>query len=358
MQHTILVGSYSSEITALEFDTSTSPPTLSVSASFPTGKNPSWISPHPSDKSLLVAGNEVPDGKIQLFKFDQAQKTLELLGERPSGGADPAHILVLEDEIIVANYTGGTVQVVPLTLDPPSLGTPSQVFQLTGTSVNTTRQESSHPHQAVLHLEGHEVLVPDLGADKILRFAKENGKWVIKGSVDITPGAGPRHIVIYENKLYTVGELDNTLIVHEFPALPEEPRHITTLPTVRPPREADPAMIPAANILAPPTPTFPTPFIYVTNRNDPHPEGDSIAIYSLSSPDEASPGGVTLVNEVHTGMKHARGLAIGGPDDKYLIIGGVHGGGIKVFERTKGGASLKEVAKLEGVEKPTGFVWL
>jgi len=358
MQHTILVGSYSSEITALEFDTSTSPPTLSVSAAFHTGENPSWISVHPSDKSLLVAGNEVADGKLQLFKFDQVQKSLELLGECSSGGADPAHILVLEDEVIVANYTGGTVQVVPLTLDPPSFGIPSQVFQLTGTSVNTARQESSHPHQAVLHPERHEVLVPDLGADKILRFAKENGKWEIKSHVDITAGAGPRHAVVYENKLYTVGELDNTLIVHELPPLPEEPKYITALPTVRPPREADPEMIPAANVLAPPTSTFPTPFIYVTNRNDPHPEGDSIAVFSLSSPDEPSTGGLTLVNEVHTGVKHARGLAIGGPDNKYLIVGGVHGGGIKVFERTKGGFSLKEVAKLEGVEKPTGFVWL
>jgi len=357
MKYTILVGSYTSQITALEFDTSTSPPNLSVTATFPTGQSPSWISFHPSDKSLLFVGNELTDGKLQLFKLDQAQKTLKLVGECTSGGADPAHVLVLEDEVIVANYSGGTVQFVPITLNPPSLGEPSQIFKLNGTGPNSVRQESSHPHQVVLHPERHEILVPDLGADKILRFLKENGEWDIKGRIDMPSGSGPRHTVVYGKNLYTVGELSNKLIVHELPALPEESKHIVTLPTVRPPREADPEMIAAANILAPPTPTFPAPFIYVTNRNDPHPEGDSIAIFSLPSPDEPSTG-LTLEKEVHTGMKHARGLAIGGPDNKYLIIGGVHGGGIKVFERIQGGISLKEVAKLEEVEKPTGFVWL
>ncbi|KAG2158683.1 uncharacterized protein EDB93DRAFT_1076435 [Suillus bovinus] len=38
-------------------------------------------------------------------------------------------------------------------------------------------------------------------------------------------------------------------------------------------------------------------------------------------------------NEVRTGLNHVQGMAFGGDEDKYLVVGGVEGGGVKVFER-------------------------
>ena len=52
-----------------------------------------------------------------------------------------------------------------------------------------------------------------------------------------------------------------------------------------------------------------------------------------------------------------RGILFGGLDDKYLVAGGVNGGGVKIFERTDGGRRLKEVARNEFVSAPTGFLW-
>jgi hypothetical protein len=52
-------------------------------------------------------------------------------------------------------------------------------------------------------------------------------------------------------------------------------------------------------------------------------------------------------------------MAFGGDDDKYLVVGGAEGGGVKVFERIDGGRGLEEIAKLgeDVVGCPTGFLW-
>jgi 6-phosphogluconolactonase (cycloisomerase 2 family) len=93
--------------------------------------------------------------------------------------------------------------------------------------------------------------------------------------------------------------------------------------------------------------------MYISNRNDPSPEGDTIAIFSVEDPE-----GLELVEEFRTGLKHVRGIAFGGPDDRWLIAGGVNGGGVSIFERIDGGRNLKLVARNENIESPTGFLWL
>lgn len=110
-------------------------------------------------------------------------------------------------------------------------------------------------------------------------------------------------------------------------------------------------MLAAEILIPPPNELFSTPYIYVSNRNDPSPEGDVIAIFSAADPEK-----LELVAEVRSGLKHLRGMLFGGPDLKYLIAGGVHGGGVKVFERIDGGKGLKEVAS-HSLDAPTGFLW-
>lgn len=72
------------------------------------------------------------------------------------------------------------------------------IVQLSGSGPNIERQQSSHAHQAILHPERQELLVPDLGADKVWRFSKnEAGKWEICGYVQYQPGSGPRHVTFF-----------------------------------------------------------------------------------------------------------------------------------------------------------------
>lgn len=113
----------------------------------------------------------------------------------------------------------------------------------------------------------------------------------------------------------------------------------------------DLGMLSAEILLPRPNASYTEPYLYASNRNDPSPEGDVIAIFSIADPEK-----LELVAEVRSGLKHLRGMLFGGQDDKYLIAGGVRGGGVKIFERVDGGRGLKEVASAP-LEAPTGFLW-
>jgi 6-phosphogluconolactonase (cycloisomerase 2 family) len=135
--------------------------------------------------------------------------------------------------------------------------------------------------------------------------------------------------------------------------MPEVPKFITSTPTMSSPPPQPTDMLAAEILIPKPNSLFPTPYLYVSNRNDPSPEGDIIAIFDFVS----NSSKLQLIAEVRSGLNHARGMLFGGENDKYLVIGGANGGGVKVFERVNDGMGLKEVAKNEGVKAPTGFLW-
>jgi 6-phosphogluconolactonase (cycloisomerase 2 family) len=110
-------------------------------------------------------------------------------------------------------------------------------------------------------------------------------------------------------------------------------------------------MLAAEILLAPATDSEPAR-IYVSNRNDPHENGDTIAVFALASPGTPP----KLVGEVRTGLKHVRGMAFD-PSGRYLITGGLNGPGAKVYERAPEGEWLREIAHVE-VDSPTAFLWL
>jgi 6-phosphogluconolactonase (cycloisomerase 2 family) len=120
-----------------------------------------------------------------------------------------------------------------------------------GSGPHKDRQSSSHPHQVISHND--EVLVPDLGADKVWRLRKDaEGRWTVHGHVSSESGSGPRHIVVYgkdfastntittlthpclpkEGILYILNELSNTLSAHTLPPILEESKQLSSLPTV------------------------------------------------------------------------------------------------------------------------------
>ena len=295
-------------------------------------------------------------------------------------------------------YNSGTVLAAPLSGSPPyfldeddSFVPPRTVLQLNGSGPNAARQQSSHPHQVVALPGRAEMLIPDLGADRAWRvmYDDRQGTLSVLGEVTYPPGSGPRHIVFHglcpfrptvdrvpmvlmyahtDDILYTVSELTSNLFTHHLPPLPDPPTLLSTTSTLQlQPGEALGDRIAAELLLAPPLATSArnsngsygdrgarrTPFLYATNRNDPSPEGDTVAIFSLDN--RTAP---VLVAEVHTGLRHLRGAAIGGEDGRWMVLGGMLGGGVKMYERVDGGRSIKEIAALPDIEGPTGFLWL
>ncbi|KAI0683998.1 putative isomerase YbhE [Cytidiella melzeri] len=352
MVYRIYVGSYTNEISTLEFNPEAA--ALTLLSSLAVGHHPSWLTSLTSDPSVLFTGLEQSDGKIVVVKHDEKGHGT-IVGTASSGGADPCTLLVKDDQLLIGNYSSGILQTISLSKDGSYL-IPSSSVSLTfsGTGPNKDRQEASHPHHVFAHPDRAEVLVPDLGADKIWRLAKdESGTWTTAGFVQSKPGGGPRHVAIHNDVLYTLLELSSELTAHRFPPLPAEPTLIATVPTMSkfPGNPQQLGMLAAEILLPKPNRSFPSPYLYVSNRNDPSPEGDVIAIFSVEDPEKLVP-----VAEVRSGLKHLRGMQFGGSDDKYLVAGGAQGGGVKVFERVDGGKGLKGVASIN-LNAPTGFLW-
>ncbi|CAE6531454.1 unnamed protein product [Rhizoctonia solani] len=364
--HRILVASYTPNISTLEFDPIAHK--LKPIAQSPAGTNPSWVAAHPTDPTLIAATNEVTDGKVHLFRLRDDGK-LKLLESVGTDGEDPAHLAVLEDEIVVGNYSSGNLLSIPLSTSAPHLGAVSPSVQLFGSGPNESRQSSPHPHQ-IFPYNG-QLFVPDLGSDRVIRYEKKGGEWVEVGDIKVNQrGAGPRHVQIYDGVLYVIEELTNTLSAYSL----SDGKHISTLSTLpAPPPELT---VPANTTGSSPTPssaapegapsalpllaaelllvTSPEPLLFATNRNEVHPEGDTITVFSPIK--DGDVGKFKLVNSVRTGLNHARGAAFGGEHDKWLVVGGADRGGVKVFERD--GKELKPVASMAGVVAPTGFLWV
>lgn len=150
--------------------------------------------------------------------------------------------------------------------------------------------------------------------------------------------------------LYTALELSSEVSAHTFQPLPATPTLLATASTYSAGKPlTDKALV--AEILIPATTAeFPTAYLYVSNRNDPSHEGDTIAIFAIDD------GKLQLVDEVRTGLKHVRGMAFD-KTSRWVVVGGAQGGGVKVFQRVEGGKELKEVAQTN-VEAPTAFLWL
>ena len=347
--HHIVVSSYSSSLATVAFTepTASSTGSLSVVSSTEVGFHPSWAVGHPLDKSLVFTGLEEMEGKIVVLKYD-AQGKGTIVAESEKGTAScPCHLIIDEEgtELIVANYIPGSVATFSISKDAPYLLSPRPIakWQPDSSSLGPNKerqQDGPHAHEVVLH--NGELLVADLGTDHVWRYHKpsKNAGWTLKGKIIYPAGAGPRHLIVHPQtkSIYTILELTSGLAKHTYP----EGEYVTHKSTLR--GEVAQDML-AAEILIPSQ----EPLIYVSNRNDPDPKGDTIGVFSQDS--------FELVAEHRTGLKHMRGMKFVGKDQKYVVAGGANNNTVKVFGRADGGKAFEEVASVE-VEAPTGFLVL
>jgi len=353
VSHIIFAGGYDVFIAAYLFNTATS--SLTLTGKYPSGANPSWITPHPTNKSILYATNENVGGALQ--SFDILGSVLSTAVDTvASEGDDPAFAVALSTgEVAIMNYSSGNGRIIPTTTDPEHFRNDTSVITFPPPAGGV-----SHPHMALQH--GTEVFVPDLGGDMIWRLSPSGGPSVysITGSIPQPQGSGPRHIRISNDRLYTLHELASTLTVQAIPAAPNGTSSIISSASIIPANPPASAVWAAAEILIPPpSDQFPSQYIYVSNRNTgvQTPTGDSIAIFE--NLDQGTPRErLQLVTQVFTGLDQIRGMQFGGEDDEYLIAGGFAGtAGVVIYRRVDGGRNLTEVVRNTDVPTRTSFVW-
>ena len=215
---------------------------LAQSGLFADDSNPSWLAFDPS-RTHLYAANEIGNfegtksGSVSAYSIDRATGHLTRLNTVSSHGAGPAHLSVHPSGkyVLVANYEGGTVAVLPIRANG-ELGSATDIKKDAGKvgpehaasappgSFAISGHEAPHAHMIEADPSGRFVLVNDLGLDQILiwRFDTEKGALTANdpASVSLPPGDGPRHFAFHPNHrwMYSLQEEASTMVVYDFDA--------------------------------------------------------------------------------------------------------------------------------------------
>ncbi len=243
--------------------------------------NPTFLDIDPGGR-VLCAVSEVaesvgkPTGAVNSFAIDPQTGGLSFLSQQSSGGAGPCHISIDSTgrHVLVANYSGGSVAVLPLAADG-RLGEATDFVQHEGSSVNLRRQKGPHAHSISLSPDNRFALAADLGLDKILiyRFDPDTGKLSAAKQpwAAVAPGAGPRHLAFHpsDRYAYVINEIGNTVTAFSYDETAgrlSEFQTISTLPAdfTEVSHTADIHVAPSGR------------FLYGSNRGH-----DSIVIYSI-----------------------------------------------------------------------------
>jgi 6-phosphogluconolactonase len=288
-------------------------PCQSVQAS----RNPSFVSMHPNGRFVYAVNECEPEvsestglrsGTVSAFTFNANSGALEPLNTQSSHGLDPCHLCMDRSGryVIVANYSGGTLCVLPI-LEDGSLGAACEVVEHQGSSVHA-QQTGPHPHAVVLDPSNQFLFVPDLGLDKLMvyRFDAATGKLTPNAhpGLSTSPGSGPRQLALSPDGdfAYVINELNSSINTYRFESDLGRLTELQTLSTL-PPDFAGPNT--GADIRVSPDRRF----LYGSNRGH-----DSIVIYAIQSD-----GRLTLVGHQSTRGSSPRCFSIS-PTGATLLV--------------------------------------
>ena len=301
-------------------------------------KNPSFLALHPNRRFLYAVG-EIGDfagkrtGAVSAFQIEPATGRLQLLNQQSSEGGGPCHLVVdpTGRNVLVANYGGGSVAVLPI--DEQGRLEPATAFvQHQGSSVDPRRQQGPHAHSINLDAANRFALVADLGLDKILIYRFDAAAGTLAANepawATVAPGAGPRHFAFHPSGkfAYVINELQSSLTAFRYDtargALAEF-QTVSTLPARQPGNST-------AEVQVHPSGRF----VYGSNRGH-----DSIAVFAV----DAASGRLTLVEHEPTQGQTPRNFGLD-PTGQFLLACNQNSGTVVSFR----------IAPETGALTPTG----
>ena len=294
--------------------------------------DPSFLALHPCGK-FLYAVSEF-GAAVGAFAVSPAGK-LAALNQQPSGGNWPCHLTVDREgrNVLVANYGGGCVTVLPIGADG-CLASPSQTVQHHGSGPDPKRQEAPHTHSVNLDPTGRFAFVADLGLDKVMvyRFDSALGKLVPHDppAAVLAPGAGPRHLAFHPGGrlAFVINELASTVTSFAWDGKLGVLRERQTISTL--PRDFSGANL-AAEVRVHPSGRF----LYASNRGQ-----DSIASFLI----EPGSGALTALGHEPTLGRSPRHFALD-PTGTWLLAANQATDNLVVFR----------IEAQSGRLKPAGF---
>jgi 6-phosphogluconolactonase len=241
--------------------------------------------------------------------------------------------------VLVANYSSGSVAVLPIQTDG-RLGEASDWVQHRGSSVRP-RQQGPHAHSITLDPANRLAFAADLGLDKILIYHLDlqDGKLEPHRTpwIEVHAGAGPRHLSFHPNGryVYVIDELDNTVIAFGYDPARGTLRALQTL-------SALPVGFDGTSYCADVHLTPSGAFLYGSNRGH-----DSLAAFAVNE----QTGQLTPRGHWPTGGKNPRNFAID-PSGTYLLTANQDTDNVVVFAIEPQSGDLRPTGHVTEVSMP------
>lgn len=344
----VFVGTYTGKksegIYRVEFDPATGKlgtPELAAKVT-----NPSFLTVHPK-RTHLFCVCEVGDAKgkhgggVTGFTLDTKTGELKRINEESSVGAGPCYIACDKagKHVLVANYGGGSVAVLPVD-STGKLGEATAFVQHEGSGADKRRQEGPHAHSINLDAANRFAIVADLGLDKLFvyKFDPAAGKITPNDppALKLAPAAGPRHFAFHPNGkwAYANGEMDSTVTALAYDAEKGSFTKLNTLSTLPAPHKGNST---AETVVHPSG-----KFVYVSNRGH-----NSIAIFEVN---EAT-GELKAAGHQGEGIKTPRNFNID-PSGRWMVVANQDGDSLIVYQIDPKTGQLKPTGQSVEVGSP------
>jgi 6-phosphogluconolactonase len=328
------------------------------------GTSPSCLALNTAGTRLYSANEtdrvgEHKEGTVSAFAINREDGRLQLLNTVRSGGAGPTYVSVhpCGRFVLVANYFGGSVAVLPIR-DDGRLGTATDVKKDDGKigptkaahaprgSFAISGHDRTHAHMIAADPSGRFVLHVDLGLDKIFVWKFDDQKGVLTANnppaVALPPGDGPRHFAFHPNGrwFYSIQEEGSTIVLFDFDATTGRLTSRQTISTL-PPGFA------GSNFCSEILVSADGRFVYAGNRLH-----DSIGIFSIGSN-----GTLTYIGEEWTRGDYPRSFSFD-PSGQFLYCCNQRADSIAVFRVDRKGGGLRFTDHYAAVGNPSHIVFL
>ena len=309
------------------------------------GVDPAFLTLHPSGKYLFAA-NEVSEwqgekaGAVSAFTIGK-DGNLTLVNQQSSVGTGPCHITcdTAGKNVLVANYGGGSVAVLPIG-EGGTLSKASSFVQHTGGSI-LPRQKGPHAHSVNLDTWNKFAFVADLGLDKVLVYRFDSAKGTIVANDPpagvVEPGSGPRHFAFHPSGrfAYVINEITSKVTAFAYDAQAGTLRELQTISTL-------PSDFGGNNSTAEVVVHPSGQFLYGSNRGH-----NSIAAFAI---DQAT-GKLTAVGHQASGIKTPRNFNVD-PTGQFVIVANQDGDSLLLFRVDPKTGALLETGEKAAVSSP------
>jgi 6-phosphogluconolactonase len=340
----LIVGTYTNKGTSegiyvYDFNSKTAEANLLSTAK---ADNPSYLAISGDKKFIYCVNESGKNSAVSSFSFNNKNGEINFIDKKSTVGADPCYITTNDHQIIIANYSGGSIEAF-YTNGYGKFLSPKQLIQHTGKSVDLKRQLSAHVHQVLKTPDQKYLVSTDLGEDKIYIYSFTRTlarNLIFHKKIETNAGSGPRHLTFSKNGKFAY-------LAHEFngkiTAFSYKSGDLKKIQEVETIAKDFTGKIDGADIHI----SDDGKFLYETNRGD----ANTVSVFSIL------PNGTLKFVEIVSSLgKGPRNFTID-PSDTFLLVAHQYTNDIVIFARDKATGRLKDSGKRINIGVPVCLIF-